>query len=98
MDSLQPAVAPAPLSPSLVHGRLTQTHVPGFGIHAINLPGDDAGSRVARWLLLDGNGHVVASAHSELLAIAKMQILLLAELTSQSGFSTGETGHIADTV
>jgi hypothetical protein len=55
-----------------------------FGIYAVDVSTGQTGEDQPRWLVLDGHGRVVARAHSELLAIAKMQVLLLTELTSPS--------------
>lgn len=41
----------------------------------------DRQNEFATWLVLDRRGRVVARAHSELLAVAKLQILQLCSLT-----------------
>lgn len=67
-----------------LHGRPRRNPKSDFGIYAVDVSTGQTGDDQLRWLVLDGHGQVVARAHSELLAIAKMQILLLTELTSPS--------------
>lgn len=66
--------------------------VDGFEICPVDISGGQASSEhQACWLILDSSGRIVARAPSELLAIAKVQILLLTALTAQT------TDHSANT-
>lgn len=82
MHSLSPAAGTNHCTPQ--HSRDTQRHSwnRGFGIYAIHVSTGLPGGTAPRWLVIDSSGRIVARAHSELLAIAKMQILRLTELTS----------------
>lgn len=90
MTTRQPIPQPANAhSQALAHHRLLRSDGERFGVYAIDVSTDGGDGQLAGWLVLDNDGHVVARAHSELLAVAKMQVLLLAELASGRGAPPG---------
>jgi hypothetical protein len=80
MTSMHFSSSALPVRPP--HGRPRRNPKSDFGIYAVDVSTGQAGEDQPRWLVLDGHGRVVARAHSELLAIAKMQVLRLTELTA----------------
>src|SRR5690554_6425926 len=60
-------------------GRLVKRGRGGYKVCVVESPHARDGSR-ASWIVLDPNERVVELANSELLAVAKMQALILSEL------------------
>lgn len=84
MSSASSATASSSGSPSPISATAF-VQVDGFEICPVDVSGGQASSEHrACWLILDGSGRVVARAPTQLLAIAKVQILLLTALTSRN--------------
>lgn len=82
MHSPSPAAGTTFRTPQLLRGAQRPSRSHDFGIYAVHVSTGQAGGASPRWLVIDNSGRIVARAHSELLAIAKMQILRLTELAS----------------
>lgn len=82
MPSIHLAAGSAPSSRPLYGNRSKRNSGSDFRVYPVDMAADQSGDGLPRWLVIDSRGRIVARAHSELLAIAKMQILLLTKLTS----------------
>ncbi len=87
MHSSPPVANTNRYAPQRAHGPLRHSDSRDFGIYALEASPNQPEGMSPRWLVVDHSGRIVARAHSELLAIAKMQILRLADLVAPSASS-----------
>jgi hypothetical protein len=78
-----PPSQPSPSLPLYRARVIKETGTSQSGFYAVEVHAGNAGP--AGWLVVDDTGRVVAHAHSELLAIAKMQMLRLSQLAALPG-------------